>query len=255
MIAVNGDPLPFWSGADRNEAGGPTGPSAELLALWQGVFLNSHAVSAGMRADAAGSHERSPDQSSLSAKQRQACRKAAERQGGNAGESADIADRFAPPIRVDDPASLPAAQGIDSSNPGLARSAGGAAEIQKWSTARTSGTNGILAPANDERLPGADVVTEKTAPTVEPELPEAAHEPAAAEAVSVFSHGTGIAIVVRDNSLSREEALRCAFETARQLTGRRSTLELLTLNGRILYQQAAASHQPPSSKRLWKMVC
>jgi hypothetical protein len=44
-----------------------------------------------------------------------------------------------------------------------------------------------------------------------------------------------VSIVLRDAKLSEPEALRCAFEAAHQITGRRSALRLLMLNGRTLY--------------------
>lgn len=61
--------------------------------------------------------------------------------------------------------------------------------------------------------------------------------PARAESINVFVQGAAVSIVVRDTGASTEEALHCAFETARELTGQRAALQRLTLNGRILYQQ------------------
>lgn len=62
-------------------------------------------------------------------------------------------------------------------------------------------------------------------------------EPLAAESVRVFLQGPAVAIVVRDATISDQDAVYCAFETARRLTGLRSSLRQLTLNGRTLYQR------------------
>jgi hypothetical protein len=61
--------------------------------------------------------------------------------------------------------------------------------------------------------------------------------PGVADSVNVFVQGTAVAIVVRDATLSDQDAVTCAFETARQLTGHSEALQSLTLNGRTLYQQ------------------
>jgi hypothetical protein len=58
------------------------------------------------------------------------------------------------------------------------------------------------------------------------------------EAVSVFMQGGSVTINVRDAVLTEDEALRCAFETARTLTGERAALRALILNGRTVYRQS-----------------
>jgi hypothetical protein len=63
---------------------------------------------------------------------------------------------------------------------------------------------------------------------------------ASQEAVVVSVRGTAVSIVVRDTAVSDEEALQCAFETARDLVGTRMALHQLTLNGRTLYRQDSA---------------
>ena len=62
---------------------------------------------------------------------------------------------------------------------------------------------------------------------------------ASADSINVCLQGAAVAIAVRDASLTEEDALHCAFETARTLTGRSAGLQQLTLNGRILYHQAS----------------
>lgn len=62
-----------------------------------------------------------------------------------------------------------------------------------------------------------------------------------AESARVFVHGAVVTVVVRNSTLSDQDAINIAFETARELTGQRSALVHLTLNGRTLYQQAEAA--------------
>jgi len=69
----------------------------------------------------------------------------------------------------------------------------------------------------------------------------------ASDSVSVFVRGAAVSIVVRDALISPHEALDCAFETARHLTGQRAALLRLTLNGQPLYRQPTAqAHAPPA---------
>jgi hypothetical protein len=65
------------------------------------------------------------------------------------------------------------------------------------------------------------------------------------EIVSITLEGAEVSIVVRDGGLSETDALRTAFETARELTGRSSSLRQLTLNGRVLYEQAIRAALAP----------
>ena len=65
-------------------------------------------------------------------------------------------------------------------------------------------------------------------------VPAAANPP---ESVSVYVRDSLVAIVVRDASLTDQNAMQCAFATAQALTGQRAALQRLTLNGKILYQQ------------------
>ena len=58
------------------------------------------------------------------------------------------------------------------------------------------------------------------------------------EVISIILEGAHVSIVVRDVGLTEAQALRTAFETARELTGRAASLQQLTLNGRVLYQQS-----------------
>ena len=60
---------------------------------------------------------------------------------------------------------------------------------------------------------------------------------AAAESSHVFVNGASVEIAVRNPTLSDQDAILSAFETARELTGQRSALLHLTLNGRTIYQQ------------------
>lgn len=70
----------------------------------------------------------------------------------------------------------------------------------------------------------------------------------AADSVRVYVDGAAVAIVVRDAALSQQDAVRYAFDTAQQLTGQRSSLSRLTVNGRTLYHAATSeSHAAASS--------
>jgi len=64
------------------------------------------------------------------------------------------------------------------------------------------------------------------------------------EVVSIVLEGAQVSIIVRNGDLSETKALRTAFETARELTGRSASLQQLTLNGRVLYEQAVTDHAP-----------
>jgi hypothetical protein len=64
------------------------------------------------------------------------------------------------------------------------------------------------------------------------------------EVVSIVLEGAQVSIIVRNGELSETEALRAAFQTARELTGRSASLQQLTLNGRVLYEQAVTDHAP-----------
>lgn len=69
-----------------------------------------------------------------------------------------------------------------------------------------------------------------------------------ADSVNVFVRGADVAIVVRDAGISEQQALHCAFETARKLTGQRAALQQLVLNGRTLYQQPGDSRMHDSAR-------
>jgi hypothetical protein len=71
------------------------------------------------------------------------------------------------------------------------------------------------------------------------------------EVVSIILDGANVSIIVRDAGLTEGEALRTAFETARELTGKSGSLLQLTLNGRVLYQQANSRDLAPSGDILF----
>jgi hypothetical protein len=80
-------------------------------------------------------------------------------------------------------------------------------------------------------------------------------QPVPAASVDVFVRNAAVSIVVRDPSLSEQEALRCAFETTQRLTGQRSTLRQLMLNGRTLYQRDDASTSQSASASTLAFAC
>lgn len=73
---------------------------------------------------------------------------------------------------------------------------------------------------------------------------------ATAESINVFVQGAAVSIVVRDNTLSEQEAMRCGFETARRLTGQGAALQQLTLNGQTLYRQQDAANAGTAPRAL-----
>jgi hypothetical protein len=76
----------------------------------------------------------------------------------------------------------------------------------------------------------------------------------ASSAVSVFTHGDAIAIVARDATLSDPQALQLAFEVAQQVSGQRSALQHLTLNGRTVYRQGPGAAQDAASPQAARLV-
>lgn len=83
-----------------------------------------------------------------------------------------------------------------------------------------------------------------------------AQETAARESVNVFFRGTAVAIVVRDGTISQHQALCCAFQTARELTGEGAALEQLILNGRVLYRQHhVGGVEPIRRDPAWLLAC
>jgi hypothetical protein len=89
-----------------------------------------------------------------------------------------------------------------------------------------------------------------------PDSNATAQETAARESVNVFFRGTAVAIVVRDGTISQHQALCCAFQTARELTGEGAALEQLILNGRVLYRQHdAARAQLMRQDPAWLLAC
>jgi hypothetical protein len=251
MIAIGAPPSSAGSTAASEAAIRPD-DSAELLTLWKSVFQNSRAVAADTRQDAPDSHQEHAAPSNSMTQQ------GGERHGTPAtlGKSAEP---YAPAEVEAPPASRPAVAAAMVS--GLASASRGVAAPEeptasRWASAESAE---VAESAPSTSAEDVRVSTQAAAEEIESSSEAASSQPspqaASAETVSVFSQGTGIAIVVRDKSLSPEEALRSAFDTAQQLTGRRSALGLLTLNGQVLYQQASSASHAPSSNPLWKMVC
>jgi hypothetical protein len=69
-----------------------------------------------------------------------------------------------------------------------------------------------------------------------------------ADSIHVFVRDAAVAIVVRDAEISQQQALHCAFETARKLTGQRAALQQLVLNGRTLYQHGVDTRKHDSTR-------
>jgi len=251
MITINAAPASSPSSTAASEAAVRPDDSAELLTLWKSVFQNSRAVAADTRQDAPGTHQ----------EQAAASNSMTEEGGQRHGVSATLGDGSS-----DFPQSAQRNASAEVEAAPTSRPAVGAAMVSGLTSASRTASRWVSAEsaevAESAPLTSAEDVhvnTQAAVEEIEPSSEAASSQPspqaASAETVSVFSQGAGIAIVVRDRSLSPEEALRSAFETAQQLTGRRSALGLLTLNGQVLYQQASSASHAPSSNPLWKMVC
>lgn len=85
----------------------------------------------------------------------------------------------------------------------------------------------------------AAVAPPQQQPQPQPRAPSATPS----ESVVVYLQAASVSIVLRDGELSQSQALQCAFEASHQLTGRRSALRLLVLNGRTVYGPS----DPPTS--------
>jgi hypothetical protein len=251
MIAINGAPASSPSSTAASEAAVRPDDSAELLTLWKSVFQNSRAVAADTRQDAPDTHQEQAAASNSMTEEGAERHGVPATLGGGSGDFPQSARRYSSAEVEAAPASRTTVAAAIVSGPASAsRTASRSVSAKSAEVAESA----PLASVEDVR-----VNTQAAAEEIEPSSEAASSQPspqaASAETVSVFSQGTGIAIVVRDRSLSPEEALRSAFETAQQLTGRRSALGLLTLNGQVLYQQASSASQAPSSNPVWKMVC
>ena len=82
--------------------------------------------------------------------------------------------------------------------------------------------------------------------TFDTQLLESAH-------VFVKGHDHLVEIAVRAATLSDQEALDCAFATARELTGQRTTLQRLTVNGRTVYHHADQDVPTPGSSSYYEV--
>lgn len=64
------------------------------------------------------------------------------------------------------------------------------------------------------------------------------------EVIQIFQRDGALEIVIRDSTLDPRAALRCALETARQLTGDARTLRQLMLNGRCVFSHHERNASP-----------
>jgi hypothetical protein len=257
MIAINGASTSA-GGTAASEAGVRPDDSAELLSLWKSVFQNSRAVAADTRQYALAGHQDQAAQSNSMTEEGGEIQGARATQGGGSDGFSHSTQPYAPMEVEAAPAFQPAVAAANLSGP--APAGRGVTEPEetpasRWMSSKTGEVAESAHLAGADALLGPQDASEALETSSETASSQLSPQADSAETVSVFSRGTGIAIVVRDSSLSPEEALRSAFETAQQLTGRRSALGLLTLNGHILYQQASSTNHTPSSNPLWKMVC
>jgi hypothetical protein len=87
----------------------------------------------------------------------------------------------------------------------------------------------------------ADLVTTRCAVT------QATCDSFPPDVVTIYQASGQVAVVVRDATLTDDDALSSAFAAAATLTGSRAALGRLTLNGRILYQHPAIPDRGTSS--------
>lgn len=239
-----------------------------LYTLWKNVFASSHDLAgvrddsqaapagAGVSQDFAGSANRSGAHGEVAGgadHRHLEAESTLEAQRLSASRNADTQSRAARAMVIakgSDAGTLPEPMTEVENSPGmllaeiqgssapplLSRSPGAAAEPISEPRAAWA-TDIATATAGAPRMVEETSLGEATGPTV-------------ADSVNVFVYGSAVAIVVRDSSIPDHEAVHCAFETARTLTGQRTGLARLTLNGRILYQQpiqAPADRRPASA--------
>jgi hypothetical protein len=128
------------------------------------------------------------------------------------------------------------ADGAGTPGTGAITVVNGATTVVNTTTAVVNTTPRSALPADSFQLAGPPPEPIGGAALLAPSAQPSSAEPLA-ESVRVFVQGPAVAIVVRDATISDQDAVSCAFETARELTGLRSSLQQLTLNGRTLYQR------------------
>lgn len=135
------------------------------------------------------------------------------------------------------------------------QSQGRAGEAGAAMAVRSGGATGIVDPAplpfiSRQPLRPHDIETAQAelhgGSASDPSYRERAATPLTRDSVNVFVNGLAVTVIVRDAEIPASAALQCAFETARELTGRRAALQRLTLNGRMLYQSRSVEGSLPS---------
>jgi hypothetical protein len=126
-------------------------------------------------------------------------------------------------VTVPEPSARSAA--LSDANP---RASSAASPIVSVAIVYAPSSDAEAVPPSVERARATDAAHRPLAPSVD-----------ADEAVNVFVRPRAVAIAVRNATLTDDEALRCAFETASALAGERAALRELTLNGRTVYRQSS----------------
>jgi hypothetical protein len=201
----------------------PGSAHGELFALWGDIFARGRAVSAGTGAGADAAAGAEPENGALIST-------------GDGRPDADV------------PASDANRSGVTE---GSKRARAWTAAFEEPRGSTPSQTHGAqTSPLSIETAtPLASTVITMGLTTLTDAEPSAANATAAAsitpaacdvtrtDSIVIYLNGSTVDIAVRDASLSAEEALRSAFDTAHQLTGRRAALRQLLLNGTTLYLQ------------------
>jgi hypothetical protein len=194
----------------------------DLYAVWNQIFSQERAVEAPAAPRGGNDSGEGGGAASACAVQRAS---AMAHDGGAASQGSS-------PERSADPS-----MGVAPVQQGLADSAGLEGTPGAEAATVVNATSQSALPADSFPLEGPAPQSTGEAALLAARVQPSSAEPLAAESVRVFVQGPAVAIVVRDATISDQDAVYCAFETARELTGLRSSLQQLTLNGRTLYQR------------------
>ncbi|HET9446851.1 MAG TPA: hypothetical protein VFO35_11355 [Steroidobacteraceae bacterium] len=225
-VQLSGSAVPMPGGDSLPQAPIDIGRAEDVYAAWKAVFEGSRAVEHGPDDSCAWQHD-----AAASEGERPVRNDGEDGQsGGSVHDGADTTARMY---------GKAAAERAPMSSPTIATLALGSSTA----TVTSSGSSFGTPPLAGTTAAKAAVVQSSAARSI-PQSADAlssSPQPNPADVVQVFVRGSSVAIVVRDSSLSADAAMHCAFQAARELTGRSDGLRYLTLNGRTIYQQPDTS--------------
>jgi hypothetical protein len=255
-------------------AGTPVAMSAELQRLWQDVFDQSRVVPGGAARpapEAAAQHRAGSAPPRVQAPHAVSSQVAAAGPGHATrawpAADADAARAAGTPVAqgaMPAPVTMgPAAAagsvppagtgvgtgiGVDSATPPGEPAAPATGPLPPTAPTAPTAPAAPAAPAAAARLRSATTPLETKDETRPSDVAAERDEIPPDEVIQVFQHDGTLEIVIRDSALDPQAALRCALETARQLTGDARSLRQLTLNGRTVLShdgRAAAAERTP----------